>query len=249
MENKHDIVRMEELFLNTWPTLETKLYDGWVLRFARGYTKRSNSIHPLYPNLAPLEHKMEKCEKFYAEEGLPLIFKMTEMSQPADLDEFLGNRGYDKIDQTLVMHLNLDKWDFEESGDIIYSRNNSVKWMDSFCEFAKLSEEQRVIFGNLLRLNGEKNLYTVLCEGEEVVGCGLGVVKTPIAGIFSVIIRENERGKGFGRKLLGNMLSKIRSLGVEDAYLQVTESNENAIKLYDSFGFKELYKYWYRKKV
>jgi hypothetical protein len=33
------IKTFEELLLNMWPALQTKLYDGWILRFANGYTK------------------------------------------------------------------------------------------------------------------------------------------------------------------------------------------------------------------
>lgn len=48
---------MEELSLNNWQPLSTLLYDGWVLRFANGYTKRANSIQPILYSTLELEQK------------------------------------------------------------------------------------------------------------------------------------------------------------------------------------------------
>ena len=35
---------IEELTLNAWPPLQTQLYDGWLLGFSGGYTRRANSV-------------------------------------------------------------------------------------------------------------------------------------------------------------------------------------------------------------
>lgn len=48
---------IEELSMNAWSALQTKLYDGWILRFADGYSKRANSINPIYDSRISLEHK------------------------------------------------------------------------------------------------------------------------------------------------------------------------------------------------
>lgn len=45
---------IEEITLNTWPAEQSVLLNGWVLRTAAGYTKRANSVNPLYGEKALL---------------------------------------------------------------------------------------------------------------------------------------------------------------------------------------------------
>ncbi len=73
---------LEELSMNAWPALKTHLYDGWVLRFANGYTKRANSVHPIYSSTLPVGEKITFCEGLYGREGLPTVFKLTHASRP-----------------------------------------------------------------------------------------------------------------------------------------------------------------------
>ena len=49
---------IEELSMNAWPTMQTMLYDGWVLRSADGYIKHANSVYPLYPSELNLDVKI-----------------------------------------------------------------------------------------------------------------------------------------------------------------------------------------------
>lgn len=96
------IREIEELSMNAWPSLQTKLYDGWVLRFADGYTKRANSVNPLYESTLPMSEKIEYCEKEYGLRNLPIVFKLTHESIPEGIDAILEERCYSKVDETAV---------------------------------------------------------------------------------------------------------------------------------------------------
>lgn len=68
---------IEEISLNNWQPLSTLLYDGWVLRFADGYTKRANSVNPIHYSTLDLNEKIDVCEKIYLNNNMPTIFKIT----------------------------------------------------------------------------------------------------------------------------------------------------------------------------
>ena len=46
---------------------------------------------------------------------------------------------------------------------------------------------------------------------------------------------------------MNTILSKSKELGAQRAYLQVVAGNTVAENLYGNLGFKEIYRYWYRK--
>ena len=102
------IRKIEELSMNAWPSLHTKLYDGWVLRFSDGYTRRANSVSPIYESTVPLDEKIDFCEKEYKLHNLPAIFKITKASTPQGIDERLEERGYSKNNEN--MFYLLKKW-------------------------------------------------------------------------------------------------------------------------------------------
>ena len=57
--------QFEEISNNAWPALQTIHYDGWILRFANGVTKRSNSVNMLYHSTLDPVEKIEFCEDIF----------------------------------------------------------------------------------------------------------------------------------------------------------------------------------------
>ena len=79
---------IEEISLNAFPCLEQILYDGWILRFAEGYTKRANSVNPIYPSFQSLDDKIKRCEQIYWRKNLSCVFRLTSLA-PAEIDQAL----------------------------------------------------------------------------------------------------------------------------------------------------------------
>ncbi len=66
---------------------------------------------------------------------------------------------------------------------------------------------------------------------------GLGP-QNGLGAIQNVGVVPEHRGKGVGRALLLKALQGFRSVGLDRVYLEVTASNEPAVRLYRSLGFE-----------
>ncbi len=240
---------IEELSMNAWPSLQTCFYDGWVLRFADGYTKRSNSIIPVYKSTIEPEVKIEFCEKKYASQGLPTIFKLTENSNPQGLDDILECRGYQKLYETAVRLLDLTKYTSNKPKDVVIEDKFNERWINGFFQCSGLSDPKLQTTARHILANIRTEVICVAkTAGERIVGCGFGVVERGFVGIFDIVVARDYRRNGYGLDIMNGILTQARDLSVQTSYLQVVVGNTPAENLYTKLGYKEEYRYWYRKK-
>ena len=60
------------------------------------------------------------------------------------------------------------------------------------------------------------------------------------AEILNIVIDSAQRGLGFGRWLLQHLMTIAAQQGSDKIFLEVRVSNQVAIKLYESLGFKRI---------
>lgn len=241
--------RIEELALNAWPALQTYVYDGWLLRMADGYTKRSNSISPLYPGTCDnLSDKISHCERIYEEAGLPPIFKMTPFV-PQALDELLAERGYEVVDPSMVKLLSditeiAEPW--QPAAPVVIDTRLSEAWLATMADLAGLSPHQIAVTRRLLDRPLQKQGFFTLYDDEQPVSCGLIVIEHGYAGLYDIITHPEHRGRGHAEQLIRHMLQWAYANGASQSYLLVVQHNTPANRLYDKLGYKDIYPYWYR---
>jgi N-acetylglutamate synthase len=239
---------IEEITLNTWPALQTILHQGWVLRCAEGYTKRANSVSPLYTsNQEDVEGLVQYCENFYNGLGQDAIFKITPYVIPSDLDTYLDNKGYIKVDESSVRILKLDRC---RKPDLQTEIKDSLDeaWLDQVTLFNKLNDSQREITERMLKHSPLTQGYFTLYDEGIPVSCGLGVIDNQYVGLYDIVTNEEFRGRGYGYQLVLNILEWGRARGAIYSFLQVVERNHAATSLYDKVGYEPIYDYWYRVK-
>jgi ribosomal protein S18 acetylase RimI-like enzyme len=238
--------RIEEASLNAWPALQQILFDGWILRFAKGYTKRANSVNPLYGNSLDIHEKVDVCEELYEKRGLRPVFRLTPFSSPPDIDQVLESRGYQEADPTYVLHLDLTDRKILPLPSSELRVEELDDWMDLFCQFSETSMEKHQTHKEILKSIPFERLLVSLLDSGQPVACGLGVLEGRYFGLFDLITDLGHRNKGYGTQLVSNLLRWAQEQGARHAYLQVMSLNQPARQLYAKFGFETVYQYWYR---
>ncbi len=242
------ITLFEELSLNAWPAREVQLFDGWVLRANGGYTRRANCANPLYPGELPLAEKIAACERYYRQQGLPVIFKLTPASQPAGLDAALEQRGYAHEADTVVQTLSLQPGAFSPDPAVSLSGQLEDEWFAAFNRLGGSNPAQQEQHARILRAIQPARAYAALRVAGQIAACGLAIVQEGYAGFFDVLVDRELRRQGLGLRLMGSLLAWGQAQGARTAYLQVMQDNQAALNLYARLGFTPAYPYWYRVK-
>ncbi len=242
------IRKLEEISMNAWPSLSTVLYDGWVIRFANGVTRRANSVNPIYSSSILVDEKIEYCEKLYKNYKQQAVYKMTSDVFPKNLDLLLDERGYEKVAMTSFQTMNLNAIGKNNFDGIKINTKFDDKWLMRFMAISEANESIFLNCKNMIKNIKMKTCYVDLVNEGKYIGSGLGVLEDGYIGLFEIVILKDERNKGNGYKIVNSILNWGATNGADNAYLQVMIDNPSALSLYEKIGFKEEYKYWYRVK-
>ncbi|MDR3139532.1 MAG: GNAT family N-acetyltransferase [Treponema sp.] len=238
---------IEELSMNAWPSIQTVVYDGWIIRLANGYTKRANSINPIYPSKINLEEKIQHCKNLYAKYNLPVVYKLVKCDEHKTIDKKLEALNYEALDITSVQICDDIKILEENYPGINIHIDFNEKWINGFIKNNNIKGEFIETLKTMLK-NITGNKIVVYKElNNEVAGCGYGVIENEYVGLFDIVIKEDKRGRGYGKEIVQSILSEAGKAGIKKSYLQVVNNNEIAKGLYKKIGYKEKYTYWYRK--
>ena len=242
------ISTLEDLSLNAWPSHQTLLYDGWILRFANGYTKRANSVNPVYSSKLDLDEKITFCEHIYRGKKLDVVFKLTAAASPANLDEVLSARGYQLDSPTSVQILELRSAEISLSPGVHFHDDLSAEWLDAFCRMSSLGGQRRESLQQILLNIIPRRCFVSFIRSGQILAAGLGVLQSGYIGLFDIVVDKEWRNQGYGRQIVESILHWGRQNGAQHSYLQVMLNNPHALHLYSKIGFVEEYQYWYRVK-
>jgi N-acetylglutamate synthase len=243
------IATLEEISLNALPALQTLFYDGWIVRMAKGYTRRANSVQTFGVSSCALAEKIAYCESLYRKNDLAVVFKMTPASQPVELDGYLAKRGYQYEAGTLVQTADLTTFDGGDTPLVQISETWNDVWFSEYLRMNQTSTQSWETLKQLLQLILPKTAFAMVVDSDGVRACGLGVAQNNFVGLYDIVVDGHARRRGYGKQLVGAIMDWGKRQGARTAYLQVLANNEPALQLYEQLGFVEQYSYWYRTRV
>jgi GNAT superfamily N-acetyltransferase len=239
--------RFEAAGFRAWPAASVH-YDGtWVVRLTAGHiAKRLNSVNPLDPgDSRNIAERIARSARRFEAYGRPLIFRMSPLAGSA-LSRYLDGEGWERFSESLVMAMPLTD---EAVADAI--NQIPLKDMSRFITAAiHVHGADPAIRPGLTEIissiEPEAGLF-VLEEAGKPVASGICVHDGDLAGLFEIATERNVRRNGHARRLILSALKWAKVRGASIAWLQVEADNEAAIALYASLGFREVYRYHYRK--
>ena len=247
-----DYVRLFQLLTHrAWSAKETVNYKGWLVRLSEGVTMRVNSVLPLEYNGDNLRDDIQIVEEMYRNRNLPLIFQIPDYYEPNNLVSFLEELGFQQIDETIVMSINLnEKIPTEEGEDynFIIEEQVSDEWFRNLQELSGFDNNKLKGFKSIISRTLNTNITCSLKIDEIIVSVVLGVIEEPFIAIFNLIVDTNHRRQGIGEFVMRKVLSYAKQKNLETMYLQVEANNLPAVKLYEKLGFNERFRYRYLVK-
>ncbi len=247
------IRKIEELSMNAVPSLKSIFYNGWILRWSNGLSKRANSVYPIYDGVQDLEKAIDYCEKFYSNVDQPTVFKISELPLALEVDRALDNRGYKKRATTNIMILPLSTMpvdfflkDLNTKYTLKLETSIQEYWLKGYMDLNHVAIDKEEIFRHMLPTTACSPIALSVYDHETLVGIGYGAGDEEMLGIYGIAVKESYRGHGLGKLLMHTLHQEGIKKGYQTAYLMVVDDNKIAKNLYNSLGYQHLYQYWYR---
>jgi N-acetylglutamate synthase len=247
-ESFADARRMEERALNAACAFQSILYDGWLLGYRPGATKRLRSVNPFYRSTLPIEEKVAYCVAFYTAANLQPLFRIVPFADPPALDGWLESNGWRMFDRTLVLGASLADPPDPALPDVAVEMLEPPAWEPLTAQLLGIGAAALQAYVERATAYPLPQAGALIRRDGEVVACGLVRLEGDHAGLFAIHTAQLWRGRGLARAIVAALLGEARRRGAARAYLQVTADNAPAIGVYDQFGFSTAYSYWYRAR-
>jgi GNAT superfamily N-acetyltransferase len=241
------ILRLETATISSWPAISSALDGMWLARFARGYTRRANSVQCLDPaDDGDAPARLGRMVDLFLLNGREPIFRVTPLAGPGVIAA-LDAADWSAVDESRVLTMPLTADRPELAAAKVYEGADR-NWIEAFADLAGIDRRPRETLAILIGLIAHRQAGLVIRDGAgEPLAAALAVAAGEVGVYHNVVVRKAARGRGLGRAILHAALNWTRAAGATHAAIQVQGDNTPAVGLYTSLGFEEAYRYHYRQ--
>ncbi|MGN6549081.1 MAG: GNAT family N-acetyltransferase [Pararhizobium sp.] len=240
--------RLEAVGFRAWPAASIQ-YDGsWQIRLTAGHpSKRLNSVNPLDPSdHRDIPGRIERAAHRFQAYERPLVFRQSPLAPP-ELESYFDGQGWPRFEETIVMIADMTALDLGEALDRLPVRDIG-RYVDASLRVHGRDRSLKPGLTEVLSSIRPASGLFVLEDGTSgPAATALCIHDNDLAGIFELATRADLRRKGYGRKVVTTALRWARHHGAVKAWLQVEAANIPAVSLYRDLGFREVYRYAYRR--
>jgi len=246
--NLAKIAEIETAFVSMWPGLETHWDGSWVWRFARGYTKRANSIQVFDPaddGDAPARLGALAARSRAA--GIDPVFRQTPLAGPGVVNA-LDALGWSRFETSRILALDELSGSFGAAHEVEVVPARSGQWIADQCMLNGYGARTKETLSEMIALMPETSRGITIRDGNGAPAASvLAICHDGIAMFNNVVTAAHIRRSGLGRSAMGAALDAMADLGARRAAIHVVKGNVPAERLYEGLGFVEIGTYSYRK--
>lgn len=238
--------RVEETCLNGWPALRQVLFDGWVLRFSGGLTRRANSANPLGVRGLDAESLIASCETLYRYHRLPTIFRLPSIIDPA-IDAQLAAHGYSGEGLSLVLYGDIGAVSAVRDPDVQLLSRPTAQWFATMAQLQHHTKKEAGLYRRIVGCLAIPAAFAIRSDDRGVAALAYGAIQDGLICYESVVTDPSRQRRGYARRVISSLAAWAADLGARGACLEVEAANAPARSLYEALGFEELYRYHYRR--
>jgi ribosomal protein S18 acetylase RimI-like enzyme len=230
--------------VNAWPSFETQLVGGWLLRFAAGYSKRANSATPIEPAARLDAQLADHIIGQFERRRIRPVFRLTGL-EDAGVDALLAARGLASIEPSLCLVAPIGPA-ARLDPQVRIEASASRPWIEQAAASSGGEKANAVTLGAIVSRIANQAAFATLAEDGEDLAWGLAVAERGFVGLYDIVVAPRARGRGLGRRLCQTLMGWGAEQGARTAYLQVRADNAIANALYRTLGFEQAYSYSHR---
>jgi GNAT superfamily N-acetyltransferase len=242
--------RIEETCFNAFPSLKQVLFGTWLLRFSAGLSRRANSVNPLRPECAGIAAAIMAAEALYRAQGLPTIFRVPSIVDPA-LDRELAARGYAGEGDSCVLYGAIDALELGAGAAdpaVRLMRSPEAEWLRAMARLQGQTTVHSAVYRRIVGAIAIPARFALLIVDGMPAALAYGAIHDGLLCYESVITDPGWRRQGCARRVIASIAVWARDSGATGVCLQVEAGNMPARALYREFGLTELYRYHYRRE-